>query len=242
MQRFIIRLFCCVVPNRHWRHLIRQCRFGRYKIIGTNNRILFQNKLLPKWLKIPGVKVVITGNNSTVKIGKHSTLENITIDIQNDNVHISLGDSLCLRNIYMRCAFAENQKIIIGSGTHMYGGSISCDEPAGVIIGKNCLFASGVRILSSDGHALLNKDTNEIIKIPIKDIQIDNNVWVGAGVYILKDVHIASNNIIGTNSLVNKSFTEEHTVIAGSPARIVKRNISWSSVNPTYLSKTLKEA
>ena len=39
---------------------------------------------------------------------------------------------------------------------------------------------------------------------------------------ILKGSKIPSNSMIGACSLVNKEFTEENTVIAGSPAKIIK--------------------
>ena len=35
------------------------------------------------------------------------------------------------------------------------------------------------------------------------------------------------------NSIVTKSFNEENCVIAGNPAKIVKRNIEWSSCKPS---------
>ena len=48
---------------------------------------------------------------------------------------------------------------------------------------------------------------------------------------ILKDVNIADNVVIGACSLVNKSFVENYTAIAGSPAKIVKRNVNWDRRN-----------
>jgi hypothetical protein len=52
---------------------------------------------------------------------------------------------------------------------------------------------------------------------------IGDNVDVGYGTTIIGDVTIANNVVIGANSLVNKSFYEEGVVIAGCPARIIKK-------------------
>ena len=52
---------------------------------------------------------------------------------------------------------------------------------------------------------------------------IGNNVDIGYGSVILGDVVIADNVIIGANSFVNKSITEEGVVVAGCPAKIIKK-------------------
>lgn len=53
--------------------------------------------------------------------------------------------------------------------------------------------------------------------------KIGNNVDIGFGSIILGGIVIADNVVIGANSLVNKSFVEEGVVIAGCPAKIIKK-------------------
>lgn len=38
---------------------------------------------------------------------------------------------------------------------------------------------------------------------------------------------IPDNSVVGTNALVTKHFEEKNILIAGSPAKIVKKNIKW---------------
>lgn len=52
--------------------------------------------------------------------------------------------------------------------------------------------------------------------------RIGNNVDIGYGATIIGNIEIADNIIIGANSLVNKSFTEEGITIAGVPAKKIK--------------------
>lgn len=52
---------------------------------------------------------------------------------------------------------------------------------------------------------------------------IGDNVDIGYGATIIGDIKIADNIIIGANALVNKSFLEKGVVIAGVPAKIVKK-------------------
>ena len=50
---------------------------------------------------------------------------------------------------------------------------------------------------------------------------IEDNVWIGEGVCVLPNVTIGRNSIVGANSVVTKSFSE-NSVIAGNPAKLIK--------------------
>ncbi len=88
----------------------------------------------------------------------------------------------------------------------------------GIILGKNCLFAPGVKIISSNHHY---EDINRPIKA--RPIKLGDNIWIGANAIILPEVEIGDNCIIGAGSVVTKSFTEDNLVIAGNPAKIIKK-------------------
>lgn len=53
--------------------------------------------------------------------------------------------------------------------------------------------------------------------------KIGKNVDIGFGAVIIGDIEIADNIVIGANSLVNKSFLEEGVIIAGCPAKIIRK-------------------
>ena len=67
-------------------------------------------------------------------------------------------------------------------------------------------------------------------KITNKDIGIviGNHVWIARRSMILKGVTIPDNSIISSYTLVNKRFVEQNTIIAGIPAKVVKRQINWN--------------
>ena len=50
--------------------------------------------------------------------------------------------------------------------------------------------------------------------------KIKDNVWIGPGARVYGDITIGNNTVIGTNSVVNKSFPDNVT-IAGIPAKII---------------------
>ena len=95
------------------------------------------------------------------------------------------------------------------------------DGQGEIEIGNDVAIANHVKILTSD-HVFKNNDVAikdqgiEIDKITIKD-----NVWIGAGVTILKGVVIGENSIIGAQSLVNKNIPP-NVIAAGVPCKVVK--------------------
>lgn len=85
-------------------------------------------------------------------------------------------------------------------------------------IGSNCRIHACVNIGASAGQE----------KAP----QIGDNVYIGPSSVLFGDIEIPNNVTIGANATVNKSFIEEHVVIAGTPAKIVKTNYpNWLEFN-----------
>jgi serine O-acetyltransferase len=73
-------------------------------------------------------------------------------------------------------------------------------------IGKNCRIHTGVTIGAKAGSTNI---------FPT----IGDNVYIGPGVKISGDIHIADGIAIGANAVVTKSFTEPDITIAGVPAK-----------------------
>lgn len=62
--------------------------------------------------------------------------------------------------------------------------------------------------------------------------QIGDNCYIGPGAIIFGDINIPDNTTIGANATVNRSFNEEHTAIAGTPAKVVKTDMkNWMEFN-----------
>ena len=59
------------------------------------------------------------------------------------------------------------------------------------------------------------------------DVEIGNHVWIGYRVLINKGSVIPDDTVVGTGAIVTKSFDEPNTVLAGVPAKVVKRNVNW---------------
>ncbi len=55
-----------------------------------------------------------------------------------------------------------------------------------------------------------------------KDVYIDENVWLGAGVMIMPGVHIGKNTVIGAGSVVTKDIPD-NVVAVGVPCKVLRR-------------------
>ena len=70
-------------------------------------------------------------------------------------------------------------------------------------------------------------------------VDIGNHVWVGKDVKIGKNARISDHRILGWGSIVSKEFDEPHVILAGMPAKIVKRGINWDR---RCINKYLKQS
>ncbi len=89
-----------------------------------------------------------------------------------------------------------------------------------VTIGKNCLFATNVSILTA-GHPIHPDSRNSGYEygIPIK---IGDNVWLGGSVVVLPGVTIGNNVVIGAGSVVTKDIPDD-VIAVGNPCKVIRK-------------------
>ncbi|MGO9488113.1 MAG: acyltransferase [Solirubrobacteraceae bacterium] len=90
-----------------------------------------------------------------------------------------------------------------------------------VAIGRECIIADRVMMIDFD-HGV------EEVERPIRfqgiykrDVDLGHNVWVGYGACILRGVSVGDNAVIGTGSVLTRSFPA-NAVLAGVPARVIR--------------------
>lgn len=115
-----------------------------------------------------------------------------------------------------RCVLSTHRpdaKITIGDNVGISSTTINCWKS--VSIGNNVRIGANVVIMDSDFH-LDDPRTNQP-----NEIVIDDNVWLGGNVVVMKGVHIGCNSIIAMNSVVTHDIPE-NSIAAGSPAKVVR--------------------
>lgn len=171
-------------------------------------------------------KLNIRGNGHKIIIAKNCLLKNVRIDITGNN-HTLLIDENCrfIESGRIRMS-EENGLISIGKNLETSNVFLTTGENnTSIQIGDDCLFSANIVIRSSDGHSIIDSESRRINMGG--NVIIEDRVWLGYGVTILKGAHIGSDSVVGTQSLVSKRFPS-HSLLAGIPAKIIKTDISWN--------------
>lgn len=144
-------------------------------------------------------------------------------------VHIKHQGRLILKKkafVRAGCKFLINGKgsISMGEGSYVnWDSTLATGGRAKIEIGENCAIAWNTSIIAYDFHVFNDQHYAE-------DILIGDNVWVGANATILKGVTIGENSVVAANSIVVKGNYPENSLIAGSPAKVIKQDISWRNL------------
>jgi acetyltransferase-like isoleucine patch superfamily enzyme len=127
----------------------------------------------------------------------------------------------------------QDPRLDVGYGTYGVGEKtvLLFREDDKVVIGKYCSVAYGVTIVASGEHnfrgvanypfaAILEHDINRDTNTK-GNVQIGNDVWVGANVTILSGVNIGDGAVVAAGSVVVSSVPP-YAIVGGVPARVIK--------------------
>ena len=109
--------------------------------------------------------------------------------------------------------------IILGNHVGLNGTTITARSK--VSIGDNTMIGPNTIIIDHDGHVAWPLEDRWIKQGPIKEIIIENDVWIGMNCIILKGVTIGSGAIIAAGSIVINDV-EPNSIYAGNPAKKIK--------------------
>ena len=236
MKHKILKINGNKIVNASW------CLFfnKNCKVKGNNNKIIFEQEDLnfPK-----GLKINIFGDDNYIEIHQTKFL-NCYIHIYENNNRFILNKPV---NVIEGALFYidGSSKIVIEEDCELGNGQLHIQargflgKSSKVFIGEGTHIAREAIIRTSDGECLIDNNTNKIKEF-INDVYIGKHCWITSRCIILKGSILPNNTIVGANSLVNKKITEESTLIAGSPAKIIKRNVKWKSSSDVINSQDYK--
>ena len=194
--------------------IVKRINFALCRRFPSFNKLIHQS-----------INVFDAGNGNIIKIHPSCIFSKLKVVIRGNNNNIIIEKKCKLGPRSLIYITGDNNCLIIGEGS-MFSGETRfvLEEGKSINIGKNCLFGVQVCLRTSDGHPIFGEH-GERINYP-DNIIIDDHVWVGQRATILKGVSIGSNSMIGTMSLVTKSFGC-NSMIAGVPAKMIKNGINW---------------
>ena len=118
-------------------------------------------------------------------------------------------------------------------GLYSYGSCFAEDFNVGgkVEIGRYCSFASNIHYYGANHPVeyascspyFYNKSFGyQVRDVKREELQIGNDVWIGANVIITKNCcNIGNGAIIGAGSIVTKDIPE-YAIVVGNPARVIR--------------------
>lgn len=177
-----------------------------YKILLKLMKVRYSKKLLLK-----GTPLIVNKKGAEMNIG-----ENVTIK----SSFLSNLVGLYSRTIIV--TRTEGAKITIGNNVGISGATIYARKS--IEIGDNTLIGGNVKILDNDFHPLEVEARNRNIKEKIltKPIKIGKNCFLGCNSIILKGTKLGDGCIVGAGAVVSGKF-EANSVIAGNPAKVIKK-------------------
>lgn len=189
----------------------------KYKIIRFADIFHTKVRLLAYGVEFKGYRIVGTPYVNTSEGGK-----------------IVLGNNLQMNNGMMAnqigyntpCVFrAEGGSIIIGDNVGMSQTTMIA-KGADINIGNNVKLGGGVKIYTTDFHCLNYMDRRnpqiDLTQRKCAPVTIEDDGFIGAGVIILKGVHIGARSVIGACSVVTKDIPSD-VIAAGNPCKVIKR-------------------
>jgi acetyltransferase-like isoleucine patch superfamily enzyme len=120
-------------------------------------------------------------------------------------------------------AYARRIGVKIEGNVTIYGSSYEMfsTEPYLVTLKENVYISVGAKFICHDGGVLPFRKMHPKLDLAAP-IVVGDNTFVGMGAIILKGVTIGQNCIVGAFSVVSKNV-EDGTIVAGNPARFVKK-------------------
>lgn len=199
-----------------------------------------------------GGKIIFSGYNANITIGRNFTFRG-TIEVRN-NSRLVIGDNVIIDNanpwlvandavceIGTNCKFKKSGLINVLDYAELYIGEkstfennyhMSIQEETKCKFGNDCMASNDLIVRTNDGHTIFDNEKKENINTVSeirskRQIILGNHIWLGQRSALLYNTQIGDNTIVGLGSVVKGKFGS-NCMVAGVPAKIIKRNVSWS--------------
>ena len=193
--------------------------------------------------QLQGLNIYIEGNDNEIEImfpiGKFVNC-NICIT-KSIGAHVVFENYIYLEGCFFSIHNGEKQNIIIEKYTSFTGGAVIwVHENSSLHIKQDCMFSSNIVIWTADGHAMYDIESKKVLNFPPKELVIGEHCWIGYNCSIYKNAGLAKNSIFAASSVLTQSIKEENVALAGNPAKIIKRGVSWSRMSTKEFSEKLR--
>lgn len=168
-----------------------------------------------------------------VEYGKNLLLKGVPVIFNKGGAKLRIGDNVVIKSsflsnlvgLYSRTIIVTRTpeaEIIIGDHVGISGATIYARSS--IRIGDYTNIGGNVKILDNDFHPIEieARNSDDKSKIGTRSIVIGKNCFIGCNSLILKGTVLGEGCVVGAGAVVSGKF-ENNCVIAGNPARIIKK-------------------
>ncbi|MBD5646678.1 MAG: hypothetical protein HDQ89_03375 [Desulfovibrio sp.] len=170
----------------------------------------------------------LKGSGNRIILHPGTRFSRSSVMCEGDNATVEIFEDCTLNGLHIFVGGGNGTRISVGPHCTTEGVKVIARGRRELVIGEDCMFAADVVVRLSDSHPIRNVETGEIINGQAHSLVIGRHSWVGQNVCLTKNAVVAADTVIGLGSVVTGVFSEEGTCIGGNPARVLRRNVSWS--------------
>ena len=149
------------------------------------------------------------------------------LNLTRDAPLVVLGDDVSGHFAALACLGPSS--VLIGEGTTCTNWAlIDCRNGGFVLTGADGMWANGVQIMTDDTHAIRDAMTGARLNTFGGRIVIGRHVWLCEQARVLEGARIGSDSIVGAGALVKQGVLAPNSVAVGTPARVVRSNVTWT--------------
>ncbi len=144
------------------------------------------------------------------------------------SLHLMRGARLSVRG-QGRVVISRGARILVHHGAHLeIGGETTIHFNAAVTCAKHisiapsCAISWNTNILDGNLHVLI---VDGVAQPRARPVALGSNAWIGCGATIL-GATIGAGAIVGAGSVVTSDVPDK-VVVAGNPARVIRKDVSW---------------
>lgn len=129
-------------------------------------------------------------------------------------------------HIFLHCKFDTPKGLVIGNNT-IINSNCRLDSRGLLYIGNNVVISTDTIILTAD------HDMDDNMTGRLRRVHLDDYVWVGTRALVLPGITIKRGAVVAAGAVVTKNV-EENSVVAGIPAKCIKKRVDSLTYNARY--------
>lgn len=166
----------------------------------------------------------MTDPSEFASFGEHSVLHQPVVSTVNP-AGIRIGSWVNIGAYSVMEALVPERGVTVDIGDGAYiGHFLRLTAVGGVTVGREALISD--RVYISDTNHVYDDVTEPIKRQGLRDgrrVEIAEGAWLGIGAVVVGNVRIGRNAVVGANTVV-RDDVPDFTVVAGNPARVVRRH------------------